>query len=108
MPLPRCPAARFGARLDRQNSANGHSDPVLRTAGVVDQVHNELIEIPAAPEDLAEGIDVVILALDGAWRANGAPPDAVFARVSPMETGINCKPACMPTLGEWARMIQKK
>ncbi len=43
--------------------------PGARTAGVVAHIRKELVEIEAAPADLSEWIDVVILALDGAWRA---------------------------------------
>lgn len=43
--------------------------PGLRTAGLIDHIKKELIEIEADPRDLTEWIDVVMLALDGAWRA---------------------------------------
>ncbi len=52
--------------------------PGLRSAGVVDHIRKELIEIEAAPSDLAEWIDVVILAFDGAWRI-GATPEQIVA-----------------------------
>lgn len=47
--------------------------PDARTKGVIDHIRKELVEIEAAPEDLEEWIDVVILALDGAWRAGHSP-----------------------------------
>lgn len=51
--------------------------PGQRTAGVVDHIVKELHEIMDAPDDLEEWIDVVILALDGAWRAGYSPQQIV-------------------------------
>jgi len=54
--------------------------PGLRTEGVSDHIRKELIEVAADPCDLAEWIDVVILALDGATRCArhlGLPMSAV-------------------------------
>lgn len=42
--------------------------PANGTAGVVDHINQELIEIENAPYDLEEWTDVLILSLDGAWR----------------------------------------
>lgn len=42
--------------------------PGARTKGVVEHVRKELREIEAAPHDLSEWIDVMILGIDGAWR----------------------------------------
>lgn len=53
--------------------------PGARQQGVVDHIRKELLEIEAAPYDLTEWIDVVILALDGAWRAGHSPADIVAA-----------------------------
>ena len=39
-----------------------------RTQGILKHIHKELTEIESNPHDCAEWIDVVILALDGAWR----------------------------------------
>ena len=39
-----------------------------RDDGIIDHIRKELEEIKKAPGDLEEWIDVVILALDGAWR----------------------------------------
>lgn len=47
--------------------------PGVRTAGVLAHLRKELLEVEDAPHDLTEWIDVVILALDGAWRH--APAD---------------------------------
>jgi len=43
--------------------------PGRRTKGIVEHIKLELDEIKEAPWSLEEWCDVVILALDGAWRA---------------------------------------
>lgn len=53
--------------------------PGARTAGVIAHIRKELAEIEAAPDDLSEWIDVVILALDGAWRAGYSAEQIVEA-----------------------------
>jgi hypothetical protein len=40
-----------------------------RTIGIIKHIESELKEIQSSPNDLFEWIDVIILALDGAWRA---------------------------------------
>jgi len=45
----------------------------VRTKGITAHIRKELAEIEAAPHDVEEWIDVVILALDGAWRAGYSP-----------------------------------
>lgn len=47
--------------------------PGFRTQGIIKHIKKELIEIENDPEDLSEWIDVIILALDGAWRAGYEP-----------------------------------
>ena len=42
--------------------------PGERTAGVIDHIRKELIEVETAAGDSAEWVDVVILALDGLTR----------------------------------------
>ncbi|HWK53111.1 MAG TPA: dATP/dGTP pyrophosphohydrolase domain-containing protein [Hyphomicrobiales bacterium] len=46
--------------------------PGHRTAGIIDHIRKELLEVERAPLDLFEWIDLVLLALDGAWRAGYA------------------------------------
>ncbi len=53
--------------------------PGERTAGVIDHIRSELVEITVAPNDLEEWIDVVLLAFDGAWRAGYTPEEIVIA-----------------------------
>lgn len=59
--------------------------PGARTAGVIDHIRKELCEIEAAPADIGEWIDVVLLALDGAWRS-GASPEAIAAALLMKQT----------------------
>lgn len=51
--------------------------PGGRTRGVVDHIRKELAEIEKKPEDLEEWIDVIILGIDGAWRAGHSAEDIV-------------------------------
>lgn len=51
--------------------------PGLRTTVVVDHIRKELLEVLAAPEDLEEWVDVILLGFDGAWRT-GADPQAII------------------------------
>jgi hypothetical protein len=59
--------------------------PGPRAEGVVDHITKELQEILDAPGDLSEWIDVVILALDGAWRAGHSPETIIRALVAKQE-----------------------
>lgn len=59
--------------------------PGPRAAGVIDHIRKELREIEAAPHDLEEWIDVLMLALDGAWRS-GATPDQIVAQLVAKQT----------------------
>jgi hypothetical protein len=47
--------------------------PGKRTGGITAHIAKELDEIRAAPDDLMEWVDVIILACDGYWRAGGKP-----------------------------------
>lgn len=42
--------------------------PGKRDTGIIDNIRKELIEIEDRPGDIMEWVDVIILALDGAWR----------------------------------------
>lgn len=50
-----------------------------RTLGVLEHIRKELAEIEAAPADVEEWVDVIILALDGAWRAGWEPQQIIDA-----------------------------
>lgn len=43
--------------------------PGMRTKGITAHIATELVEVENDPTDLYEWVDVIILALDGAWRA---------------------------------------
>ena len=69
----------FAKHLQRQREFSETTfGPGQRTQGVLDHIRKELDEIEQAPNDIEEWIDVVILALDGAWRA-GATPEQIIS-----------------------------
>lgn len=73
----------FAAHLQRQREWSERTfGPGPRTAGVTDHIRKELAEIEAAPTDSSEWIDVVILALDGAWRSGASPSEIIAAIVA--------------------------
>ena len=51
--------------------------PGTRAVGIVDHIRKELAEVESDPGDLKEWIDIVTLALDGAWRAGFMPEEIV-------------------------------
>lgn len=68
------------AHLRRQHEWSERTfGPGNRTAGVLDHIRKELVEIEENPLDLSEWIDVAILALDGAWRAGYSPEEIAGA-----------------------------
>lgn len=74
---------RFDLHLERQRRFSERTfGPGSRAAGVIDHIRKELREIDEAPGDLAEWIDVVILALDGAWRTGATPAQIIDALVA--------------------------
>jgi hypothetical protein len=73
----------FHAHLVRQRAFSERTfGPGARTAGVLDHIRKELREIEEQPADLSEWIDVVILALDGAWRAGHSPEQIIQTLVA--------------------------
>jgi hypothetical protein len=68
----------FAQHLQRQREFSERTfGPGKRTKGVIDHIRKELLEIEKDPTDITEWIDVVILGLDGAWRA-GATPEQII------------------------------
>lgn len=59
--------------------------PGARTAGVCDHIRKELVEVQESGGSLAEWVDVIILALDGAWRS-GASPEQIAQAVQAKQT----------------------
>lgn len=70
----------FATHLARQRAWSEETfGPGTRTKGVIDHIRKELTEIESDPSDVEEWIDVVILALDGAWRAGFTPLQIIAA-----------------------------
>lgn len=77
-PLHVVPAIIDAEHLERQREWSGRTfGPGRRTKGIIDHIKKELREIEADPTDVEEWIDVVILALDGAWRAGALPQEII-------------------------------
>jgi len=73
----------FKKHLERQSDwSEKIFGPGDRTKGIVDHIRKELIEVEAKPNDLSEWMDIVILALDGAWRQGASPDDIINALVA--------------------------
>lgn len=51
--------------------------PGPRPAQIIDHIRKELLEIEATPNDLEEWVDVLMLAIDGAWRSGHTPEDLI-------------------------------
>jgi len=72
------------AHIERQRQWSMRTfGPGARLLGVLDHIRKELREIEAAPADVEEWVDVLILAFDGAWRAGWEPQqilDAIVAK----------------------------
>lgn len=59
--------------------------PGTREKGVIDHMRKELGEIEKDPSDLLEWVDMILLALDGAWR-QGHSPEAIAAGIAAKQT----------------------
>lgn len=70
------------AHLHRQREFSERTfGPGARTEGVVDHIRKELAEV-LEDRTIAEWVDVIILAFDGAWRSGAAPEHIVAAIVA--------------------------
>lgn len=56
--------------------------PGARVDGVTDHIAKELVEVRESGGALAEWIDVIILAFDGAWRSGAQPREIINAIVA--------------------------
>ncbi|WP_424195470.1 dATP/dGTP pyrophosphohydrolase domain-containing protein [Ampullimonas aquatilis] len=82
----------FETHLQRQREWSEVTfGPGARTQGVVDHIRKELVEILDNPSDITEWIDVVILALDGAWRAGASPQQIIDTIVAKQTKNENRK-----------------
>lgn len=59
--------------------------PGRRVEGVTDHITKELKEVCKSNGDLAEWVDVILLALDGAWRS-GATPEQIAVAIEAKQT----------------------
>lgn len=68
------PFAIDADHLERQRTWSRETfGPGNRLLGVLAHIRKELDEVEAAPTDVEEWVDVIILAFDGAWRAGHEP-----------------------------------
>lgn len=68
------------AHIERQRWFSRYTfGPGARTDGILDHLAKEMLEITDAPNDLEEWIDVIILGIDGAWRAGYSPKQIATA-----------------------------
>lgn len=73
------------AHLARQREFSERTfGPGARTAMVIDHIRKELAEVEAEPAvtALGEWVDVIILALDGAWRSGHEPQEILKAIIA--------------------------
>lgn len=71
------------AHLYRQREFSERTfGPGARLEGVTDHITKELIEVRDSGGALAEWVDVILLALDGAWRSGASPEEITFAIAS--------------------------
>lgn len=77
---PQTPEFDLVAHLHRQREFSLRTfGPGERAAGVLDHIRKELVEIEADPKDIIEWVDVILLALDGAWRSGHTPEEIAQA-----------------------------
>jgi hypothetical protein len=77
-PGHRCHGVIDAAHIHRQRVwSEATFGPGDRLHGILDHIRKELDEILDDPTDVSEWVDVIILALDGAWRA-GHEPQAII------------------------------
>jgi hypothetical protein len=70
------------AHIMRQRSFSMRTfGPGTRMNAVIDHIEKELAEVRDSHGDIAEWADVIILAMDGAWRAGYTPQEIVEAIV---------------------------
>jgi hypothetical protein len=62
-----------------------------RTKGILDHIARESKEVAASPHDLSEWADLIILAIDGAWRSGATPAEVAAAIVAKQTINANRK-----------------
>lgn len=73
-----CFISFFNDKADWSRETFGPGD---RYSGVIEHIRRELKEIEANPSDLTEWVDVIFLAMDGAWRSAGADGEAIVRKM---------------------------
>jgi len=72
----------FVAHIQRQKEFSERTfGPGPRVEAILDHFRKELVEVESDPTDLEEWIDVMMLAIDGAWRSGASPDKIVSALV---------------------------
>jgi hypothetical protein len=78
------------AHLERQVEFSQKTfGPNQRTSGVLDHLRKELSEVEKNPDDISEWIDVVLLALDEAWRRGFSPEEICKALAAKQQKNEN-------------------
>ena len=71
------------AHLERQAAFSERTfGPGARVDSICDHIAKELIEVRDSGGSLAEWVDVIILAFDGAWRSGASPQQIIDAIVA--------------------------
>lgn len=70
--------------------------PGVRLQGVLDHIRKELVEVEESGGSLAEWVDVILLALDGAWRA-GNTPEQIAPIATEQQVSGDAALAAMPS-----------
>lgn len=84
--LPGLPAFDLVDHLYRQRRFSVRTfGPGTREKGVIDHIRKETGEIERKPDDLTEWVDLILLALDGAWR-QGFTPEQIAAAIEAKQT----------------------
>jgi len=65
--------------LDHKEWSESTFGKDTRYKGILSHIRKELEELEAAPYDLLEWIDVIILAVDGAWRQGYTTDEIITA-----------------------------
>lgn len=66
--------------IERQRAWSASTfGPGSRTTAVIDHITKELAEVADDPGDVSEWADLLILAIDGAWRAGHEPAEILAA-----------------------------
>lgn len=62
--------------------------PGPRTEGILQHMAKEMDEVRAEPDDLMEWVDLMILALDGAWRSGHTSAEIIEALHAKQEKNL--------------------